>query len=426
MRILAVFLLVFVGGGRVARAEESAPPEFYFDVKAGSFASELPVGKPFKIKIRASVGVDAELAYLKQPKGKCPKAKEIFEKKDQGRVFAMMPEGPVEGGQRAYVSSISRLYGGNHYCFAVRLGSFFSRAEKDDVEHAMDVAVKKTVAAAYEAYSRGRKLKAREMLLATFVEELKRRNETMAGANYIYKSRGRPRSIGEVINEALDDNAGALLALTQLAAQFSKLQNPGSLGNPSRDSMMSDAVDELKKDGAWQALLNDFSNMIEIYTERAHTPFASATEARPFYVSLDVGVGAGLFPGHGSVLQKSDVFQYVGVNFYPSAVDKEEPLEGLTSDFKKRFSLTAGFTTSLGLKSAEDEGVKGLLGGARLLFGAGYRLTSYVRLSGGAVVYRYENPHPLSNQKGLGASPYLSLSLDFDTFSWLREQASKI
>jgi hypothetical protein len=404
---------MLVGGQGVAQAEESALLEVDFDFHPGhgtsGFASELPVAQPFKVKIKAP------------PNARDFPSGDVMFDDDKVPKFAMIPEGKADDDPVVLVAIVKRLSVGRKYCFAVEVSQKLGEAAGKKMSTAMSEAIRLTVDDMYKTNAPSHQARAR--LAQRFLLELQQIAPPLANAQYRYGPDGKSSAIGLLLWEQLGKREHPFLKL--VTGTTTDVVKAMRLPDDERWPKVEEVMVAFETDPRWTSFCDNFFVVDVSRTARSHTLHPSATEARPFYVALDVGVGVGLFPGRTSALREPDFFQYVGVNFYLSAVDKEEPLTGLASDFKKRVSLTAGLTLG-GLKSADERGVKGLLGGSRLVFGAGYRLSSYLRVSGGAVVYRYENPHPLSNQKGLGASPYLSFSLDFDTFTWLKEQAKKI
>ena len=140
------------------------------------------------------------------------------------------------------------------------------------------------------------------------------------------------------------------------------------------------------------------------------TPTPTFKERFPLYVTADLGVAVlMLAPG------VYDAVQYLGVNIYFTAVDKEEPLElyqWAGRDFLRRFSLTLGVhILSPGLHGDE---ITGLVGSRMLMAGAGLRMMEHLRLSGGAVFYGQQNENPLVDEIAFRAGGFVGLSLDLD------------
>lgn len=123
-------------------------------------------------------------------------------------------------------------------------------------------------------------------------------------------------------------------------------------------------------------------------------------EARfSYYVSADLGIGV--------APETDDVFNYLGANIYLRPVNKKAPLSGL--DFRKRFAFMVGLSEKL-----SGDGRKGLIDDRPLLLGAGLRLTDHLRFTLGAQIFESDDPDPLVTDRELAATPFASLSIDFD------------
>lgn len=180
------------------------------------------------------------------------------------------------------------------------------------------------------------------------------------------------------------------------------------------DLVEDESVTALSGD-AWEAFLAD----VQADTSRSVSGTGVVMrgppeDVFPAYIGLDVGVAIAGFPDRTEALGSVEPVQYVGLNFYLGAVDKDDPVTEATP-FRQRFGFTAGMHV-LAPSVLGDRGVKGILGDRMLLVGAGFRVTTYVRLSAGAILFDYVNPSALVDERHLSARPYASVSLDFDTF----------
>jgi hypothetical protein len=85
---------------------------------------------------------------------------------------------------------------------------------------------------------------------------------------------------------------------------------------------------------------------------------------------------------------------------------------GFFQTLDRRVSLTVGLTVQ-GIgdngKTRED-----LFGNQSLVFGLGARLTNSVRLTAGSLVFKKLSPNPLSTDKKLTTTYFLSISFDID------------
>jgi hypothetical protein len=110
---------------------------------------------------------------------------------------------------------------------------------------------------------------------------------------------------------------------------------------------------------------------------------------------------------------------YTGTNIYFRPVNKNIPL----SSYKRfidymavRSSLLLGVTVSEIKKTNVREG---LIGNTALVLGAGFRVTPFLKINGGTMVYYRYNKNPLyaPDRQYTTFSPFVSLSLDLDVKS---------
>lgn len=159
----------------------------------------------------------------------------------------------------------------------------------------------------------------------------------------------------------------------------------------------------------------------------------SYEERFPLYVSADAGVAVGIIPlGGKHPSAAAEVVPYFGLNLYFAAVDKGEHLQWFRREdddpfghnFLRRFAVTVGVSLSPPTLT-KDRGVSGILRNQLLLTGVGFRLGDYVRLGGGAMLFRKRDPNPLSDRQTVGAAPYVSLSIDVDVIGTIRDWFNK-
>ena len=148
------------------------------------------------------------------------------------------------------------------------------------------------------------------------------------------------------------------------------------------------------------------------YDVFAQTHDAYATE-RTFHVSADAGFAYGW--------DVDSVVPYFGANFYLRPVNRNVPLRVLRSsrvmNWRHRWSITVGLT----LKSIKEDDVRDdLFNNQALVLGIGWRLTDVVRLNGGVLVFKEEDPNPLIDDTELAVSPYFGISWDWDLQSTLQ------
>jgi hypothetical protein len=153
-------------------------------------------------------------------------------------------------------------------------------------------------------------------------------------------------------------------------------------------------------------------NLVRVMLPAHAAPVAGAGET-PFvgnFASPDFGVLLA-FPGFDTW-----ALPYVGVNVYFTAVDRTISPVRLTGTpgqkFLQRFSLTLGVTLSD--PSTPGLSIKEPVLNQYPVVAAGYRLTQYTRIVGGALFYTIEDPNPASAGTTLRVSGFVGASIDAD------------
>jgi hypothetical protein len=145
------------------------------------------------------------------------------------------------------------------------------------------------------------------------------------------------------------------------------------------------------------------SETVTLTTPRQGTYKANAAT----YISLDLGLAG--FPG----LEGTMYAPYTGANIYFRPVNKEAylSLSDFPGDIFRRLALVVGATVT----SVEyEDRRKGLFGHSGLLLGAGIRAQSYLRVSGGWVLFQKLDPNPLKDGRSVAASYFVAASIDVD------------
>ena len=137
------------------------------------------------------------------------------------------------------------------------------------------------------------------------------------------------------------------------------------------------------------------------------TTAGSAATRRTWYLAMDTGIAV--------APAISEVFPYMGTAMFFRPVNKKVP----PSSIGTRFSLLFGFTWTANLQKTGER--KALFGdNATVLFGAGFRLTEWLRLTAGGVLFKAVNPNPLLNEDQLKITPFISMSADIDAADLLK------
>jgi hypothetical protein len=129
------------------------------------------------------------------------------------------------------------------------------------------------------------------------------------------------------------------------------------------------------------------------------------------YVGLDLGMGYALGP--------QAVFISEGINIYFRPINRDVAISTFHGwdRFFKTFSIFIGITQNLS-NNADETGYKSLFDAtsfkSNLLFGAGYRINSLLRINGGALIYRQGSINPLISDTKVKVTPTFSIALDLD------------
>ena len=101
---------------------------------------------------------------------------------------------------------------------------------------------------------------------------------------------------------------------------------------------------------------------------------------------------------------------YLGVNYYPRALNRRVPQSVLNS-----WDRSLGFMAGLTLGSLAKEGERDdLFGSTSGVLGVGFRFADVLRVSGGGVFLRDLDNSATEEESHLSVAPFLSLSFDWD------------
>lgn len=127
------------------------------------------------------------------------------------------------------------------------------------------------------------------------------------------------------------------------------------------------------------------------------------------YISADMGLAC--------APQLSSCTTYAGTNIYFRPVNKAAPLSQFGGFFSREsFSRRVSVTLGLTVNGIGDDGKtrEDLVGKQSLVVGLGARVTNSVRLTAGSLVFKKLSPNPLSTDKKLTTTYFLSFSFDID------------
>lgn len=156
-----------------------------------------------------------------------------------------------------------------------------------------------------------------------------------------------------------------------------------------------------------------------IFTETALQDPAMVSRSKfvEYYFSTDIGVAAAFVPSVDGT--ETVAIPYLAVHFYLGPYNTNVPLR-LEDSLLRRFTFFFGINIS-GFEIRSDQlAADGLFGNVVMMTGAGLRLTDFIRLNGGVMLYRYKDQNPLfQDQPGaLGATGFASVSLVLDVYKW--------
>jgi hypothetical protein len=173
---------------------------------------------------------------------------------------------------------------------------------------------------------------------------------------------------------------------------------------------------------AWSAERVQAALVVEIQaTDLGRKAGFGKTPAAANYASVDAGVLVG-FPSGGQHVEPW-VTPYLGFNFYLVPVDRSIPMGELTGSgwgkVAQRVAITLGTTLiapSITGRTVKPAFVPGPLAAL------GVRLTHYVRLTGGGILYKLADKNPASAKETFYVAPFGGLSADIDLVHILTNQ----
>lgn len=213
----------------------------------------------------------------------------------------------------------------------------------------------------------------------------------------------------------------------QGSAFFQKLEDLVDSAFAAFDQDLQNAVRNLTEELAARSLLLDRLEasvnalLLQVAGLRASTVAEYETRAT-WYMSADLGTA--LAP------DLEEVFTYTGANIYFRPVNKKAHLRWADlwtpgqrwTDFRRRFSVTLGRPQD----DIEAKNIEPLIQGKPALVAAGFRVTDYVRLNVGALVFKEKNPNPLVDTERLVWNWLTGLSIDWNIAGTMKGMFQKI
>lgn len=143
--------------------------------------------------------------------------------------------------------------------------------------------------------------------------------------------------------------------------------------------------------------------LADIVLSRKYNVSATATaitDGKNPYVGVDAGIAY--------VFRLDKPAVYAGANLYAVPVNKDQKIpHGGIEGFLKRTSLVLGLATTI-------DGTTGWTGVGNPLIGVGYRVSRYMKFSGGIVGFKLKDPNLLIEKQRVKTEPFFSISIDTD------------
>ena len=141
-----------------------------------------------------------------------------------------------------------------------------------------------------------------------------------------------------------------------------------------------------------------------------------ATPVAGNYAVADFGVAFAM-PYVDAKAQDLWLVPYAGLTIYFASVDRKIAFERLAGTwFHRRVAMRTSFTAALTLSSPGLAGhtVSGPLANRFPIAAVGYRVSHFVRLTGGAMFYRVSSQNPTNASTSVAAAPFIGISVDVD------------
>ncbi len=139
----------------------------------------------------------------------------------------------------------------------------------------------------------------------------------------------------------------------------------------------------------------------------------SLVEQAKLHVTFDLG--------YAYVWQIDRGNPYAGINIYFRSIDTSLPLKNYKTSFLDFIGSRTSLLVGMSVQSIQKDSVrKGIIGDNALVTGLGFRLLPWFKINGGAYMYYLYSRNPLrsKNDYSFKASPFVSLSIDFNLSSF--------
>ncbi|MBL0036434.1 MAG: hypothetical protein IPP26_11910 [Flavobacteriales bacterium] len=129
----------------------------------------------------------------------------------------------------------------------------------------------------------------------------------------------------------------------------------------------------------------------------------------------------------------ADFVTFYGVQFHPFPINREVSYSLFRKEkwrFESRSRWATAFSINFGLTAsnftASSPEYKGVIGDKiGVMTGIGLRLTEMLRLNGGFLLTRREDPHPLRTDLVLHANPFVGVTLDVDLVKYIQDLGTR-
>ncbi len=146
--------------------------------------------------------------------------------------------------------------------------------------------------------------------------------------------------------------------------------------------------------------------------------FSFETRAK-FRITPDFG-----YVGYGFQKDFNGITPYLGFQIEFRYFDKNIPFKLIPN---KTIWHRLSFNTGITLASLKKDGQReDFFKDKSLLMGFGFRLSNALRLTGGTILFNREDPNPLIDNKKLGVTPFIGLSIDLSLKQFLNDMSGLI
>lgn len=216
----------------------------------------------------------------------------------------------------------------------------------------------------------------------------------------------------DLVRKNLHESEFLLLELKKIATENDTLLEKLEIITAQRYFLFEKCSDFMRMKKEFQ---EEYKNLILTTIKKAkgiiyqyNSPSTIANFATRSEQTITADVGLGLTSLNGTFKEISPSV-HAGLSFSFAAVNRQKPHD--IREFKKNITMVAGLSL---FHDYNDDTYKNLFGKFNAYAGVGYRVTDFLRLSGGVNLKRRNNDNFLIEKSNVVFHPYLGISLDWD------------